>query len=54
MTMTPDQLRSPTGAMLGGRIRLLERTDSEIVVADPFTDEVKNRCAPPIRTSAQR
>jgi alcohol dehydrogenase (cytochrome c) len=43
MTMTPDQLRSPTGAMLGGGIRLLERTESEIVVADPFTGEVKNR-----------
>jgi alcohol dehydrogenase (cytochrome c) len=43
MTMTPDQLRSPTGSMLGGGIRLLERTESEIVVADPFTGEVKNR-----------
>jgi len=43
MTMTPDQLRTPTGAMLGGGIRLLERTESEIVVADPFTGEVKNR-----------
>jgi alcohol dehydrogenase (cytochrome c) len=29
--------------MLGGGIRLLERTESEIVVADPFTGEVKNR-----------
>jgi alcohol dehydrogenase (cytochrome c) len=43
MTMTPDQLRTPTGAMLGGGIRLLEQTESEIVVADPFTGEVKNR-----------
>ena len=43
MTMTPDQLRSPTGSMLGGGIRLLERTESEIIVADPFTGEVKNR-----------
>src|SRR6267154_237753 len=44
MTMTPDQLRNPTtGSMLGGGIRLLERTESEIVVADPFTGEVKNR-----------
>jgi len=43
MTMTPDQLRTPTGAMLGGGIRLLERTESEIVVADPFTGDVKNR-----------
>jgi glucose dehydrogenase len=29
--------------MLGGGIRLLDRTESEIVVADPFTGEVKNR-----------
>src|SRR5260370_12273242 len=44
MTMTPDQLRNPTtGSMLGGGIRMLERTDSEIVVADPFTGEVKDR-----------
>jgi alcohol dehydrogenase (cytochrome c) len=43
MTMTPDQLRNATGAMLGGGIRLLEQTESEIVVADPFTGEVTNR-----------
>jgi alcohol dehydrogenase (cytochrome c) len=44
MTMTPDQLRNPTtGSMLGGGIRLLERTESEIVVADPYSGEVKNR-----------
>jgi alcohol dehydrogenase (cytochrome c) len=43
MTMTPDLLRNPTGAMLGGGIRLLERTESEIVVADPFTGEVRSR-----------
>src|SRR5258705_11003875 len=44
MIMTPDQLRNPTtGSMLGGGIRMLERTESEIVVADPFTGEVKNR-----------
>jgi alcohol dehydrogenase (cytochrome c) len=44
MTMTPDRLRNPTtGSMLGGGIRLLERTESEIVVADPFSGGVKNR-----------
>jgi hypothetical protein len=44
MIMTPDQLRNPTTrSMLGGGIRMLERTESEIVVADPFTGEVKNR-----------
>jgi alcohol dehydrogenase (cytochrome c) len=53
MTMTPDQLRYPApggggpGAMLGGGIRLIERTESEIVVADPFTGEVKNRVRAP-------
>jgi len=29
--------------MLGGGIRFFARTESEIVVADPFTGEVKNR-----------
>src|SRR5260370_12942738 len=44
MTMTPDQLRNPTtGSMLGGGIRMLERTEPEIVVPDPFTAEAKNR-----------
>jgi alcohol dehydrogenase (cytochrome c) len=46
MTMTPDQLRVQTALgllMLGGGTRLIERTESEIVVADPFTGEVKNR-----------
>jgi hypothetical protein len=45
MTMTPDLLRNPTGAMLGGSTRLLERTESEIVVADPFTGEVPEQGA---------
>jgi len=47
VTMTPDQLRSPTGAMLGGGIKLLTRTESEIVVADPLTGEVKTRVRAP-------
>ena len=42
-TITPDRLRNPTGLMLGGAARYLARTESEIVVADPFTGEVKNR-----------
>jgi alcohol dehydrogenase (cytochrome c) len=42
-TMTPDRLRNPTGLMLGGDARYLARAESEIVVADPFTGEVKNR-----------
>jgi alcohol dehydrogenase (cytochrome c) len=43
VTLTPDQLRSSTGSMLGGSIRLFARTQSEIVVADPFTGAVKGR-----------
>jgi alcohol dehydrogenase (cytochrome c) len=46
MTMTPEELRTFTplaNLMLGGRIRMIERTESEIVVADPFTGDVKNR-----------
>jgi alcohol dehydrogenase (cytochrome c) len=43
VTMTPNQLRTATGAMLGGGIRFYARTESEIVVADPFTGEVKSR-----------
>ena len=42
-TMTPDQLRSSTGSMPGGGVRYFARTESEIVVADPFTGEVKRR-----------
>ncbi len=47
MTMTPDQMRSPTGAMLGGGVKFLARTESEIVVADPLTGEVKKRVRAP-------
>jgi alcohol dehydrogenase (cytochrome c) len=43
VTMTPDRLRSPTGALLGGGVKFLARTESEIVAADPFTGDVKNR-----------
>jgi alcohol dehydrogenase (cytochrome c) len=44
VTMTPDQLRNPvSGAMLGGGVKFLAPTESEIIVADPFTGEVRNR-----------
>jgi alcohol dehydrogenase (cytochrome c) len=43
VTMTPNQLRSSTGSLVGGGIRFFARTESEIVVTDPFTGEVKNR-----------
>jgi alcohol dehydrogenase (cytochrome c) len=47
VTMTPEQPRSATGSLLHGRIRLLTPTESEIVVADPFTGEVKKRVRAP-------
>jgi alcohol dehydrogenase (cytochrome c) len=47
VTMTPNQLRTPTGAMLGGAVKIVSRTESEIVVADPLTGEVKNRVRAP-------
>jgi alcohol dehydrogenase (cytochrome c) len=43
VTMTPEQMRSATGSLVGGAIRFFARTESEIVVADPFTGEVKRR-----------
>jgi alcohol dehydrogenase (cytochrome c) len=43
VTMTPEQMRSATGSLLGGAIRFFARTESEIVVSDPFTGEVKRR-----------
>jgi alcohol dehydrogenase (cytochrome c) len=46
-TMTPDQLRTPTGFMVGGGVRFLARTESEIVAADPYTGEIKNRVRSP-------
>ena len=48
VTMTPDQLRNPnTGSMLGGGVKFLARTESEIVAADPLTGEVRNRVRAP-------
>jgi alcohol dehydrogenase (cytochrome c) len=48
VTMTPDQLRNPNiGSMLGGGVKFLARTESEIVAADPFTGEITNRVRAP-------
>src|SRR5712672_3036845 len=47
VTMNPEQMRSPTGSLLGGAIKLLSRTESEIVVADPLTGEIKKRVRAP-------
>ena len=45
--MTPDQMRSATGGLTGGGTRFLTRTESEIVVADPYTGEIKHRVRSP-------
>jgi alcohol dehydrogenase (cytochrome c) len=42
-TVTPDQLKNAGGAMLGGRFNAFARTESEIILADPFTGEIKNK-----------
>ncbi len=42
-TVTPDQLKNAGGAMLGGRFTAVARTESEIILADPFTGEIKNK-----------
>ena len=42
-TVTPDQLKNAGGAMLGGRFTAVARTELEIILADPFTGEIKNK-----------
>jgi alcohol dehydrogenase (cytochrome c) len=42
-TLDPDAGRSATGAMLGGASKVIERSESDIVVVDPFSGEVKTR-----------
>ncbi len=47
-TLTPDQLRIGNGPMLGGRFNnAFARTEFELVVADPFTGEVRKRLRSP-------
>jgi alcohol dehydrogenase (cytochrome c) len=43
ITINPDAGRDPGGFMLGGAARFIERNVSDIIVADPFTGEVKNK-----------
>jgi alcohol dehydrogenase (cytochrome c) len=42
-TLDPDAVRSATGAMLGGASKVIERSESDIVVVDPFSGEVRKR-----------
>ena len=46
-TLDPDAGRSPTGSLLGGVSRYIERNESDIVVVDPFTGEVKKKLHKP-------
>jgi alcohol dehydrogenase (cytochrome c) len=46
-TLDPDAVRSATGAMLGGASKVIERSESDIVVVDPLSGEVKQRVHKP-------
>jgi alcohol dehydrogenase (cytochrome c) len=41
--LDPDMVRSATGSMPGGVAKYTERNESDIVVVDPFTGDVKKR-----------
>ena len=46
-TLDPDMGRSATGSIPGGVARYIERNESNIVVLDPFTGEVKKKLHKP-------
>ena len=46
-TLDPDMGRSTTGSMPGGVAKYIERNESDIIVVDPFTGEVKKRLRKP-------
>jgi alcohol dehydrogenase (cytochrome c) len=46
-TLDPDAGRSETGSLRGGVPRYIERNESDIVVVDPFTGEVKKKAHKP-------
>jgi alcohol dehydrogenase (cytochrome c) len=46
-TLDPDMGRSVTGSMPGGVAKYIERNESDIIVVDPFTGEVKKRLRKP-------
>jgi alcohol dehydrogenase (cytochrome c) len=46
-TLDPDMRRSATGSIPGGVARYIERNESDIIVVDPFTGEVKKKMRKP-------
>jgi alcohol dehydrogenase (cytochrome c) len=46
-TLDPDMGRSPTGSLSGGLAKYIERAESDMIVVDPFTGEVKKRMRKP-------
>jgi len=52
-TLDPDMGRSATGSIPGGVARYIERNESDIIVVDPFTGEVKKKMRKPYPTAAQ-
>src|SRR6516225_6088947 len=46
-TLDPDAARSETGSMRGGVPKYIGRSESDIVVVDPFTGEVKKKARKP-------
>jgi alcohol dehydrogenase (cytochrome c) len=46
-TLDPDAGRAPNGSIRGGVYKFTERNESDIVVVDPFTGEVKKKLHKP-------
>jgi alcohol dehydrogenase (cytochrome c) len=46
-TLDPDAGRNADRIIMGGVIRYIERNESDIIVVDPFTGEVKNKVHKP-------
>jgi alcohol dehydrogenase (cytochrome c) len=46
-TLDPDMGRSPTGSLSGGLAKYIERAESDMIVVDPFTGEVKKKMRKP-------
>jgi len=42
-TLDPEVKKNARGLLLGGAFKYTERNESEIIIADPFTGEIKNR-----------
>jgi alcohol dehydrogenase (cytochrome c) len=43
VTLNADVKKTANGLLLGGAFKYTERNESEIILADPFTGEIKNR-----------